>query len=223
MQYVSCRIIRLNLLPLLPLTLISLGGTANPRSMRFQFRLHKPGKIDRGRHEKGKTGFSPCYFTSLPILEDENFVDLRPWTDQTPITVADIYPMDMVIDLFRKSKFFVLRWRFPCRCFTGFVRCFGTQPPPPIAFYLVVLYLILKLRKLTWFGAKKNNLYSGPSLCHCDKSWSTCGLDHQERRPTTHQLNEASGNGCEPSETDRAKKIPQCRSFGKSHWMIKKN
>ncbi|CAG8705620.1 16127_t:CDS:2, partial [Acaulospora morrowiae] len=39
---------------------------------------------------------------NLPILDSTIFVDFRPWMDQTPITISHKFPMEMVIELFRK-------------------------------------------------------------------------------------------------------------------------
>lgn len=74
---------------------MTLVGFINRSEMKYavsQARQHRPGS-------------AMCFFTSsVPVSEsgEENVVDLRPWTDQTPITVTDIYQMDLVIDLFRK-------------------------------------------------------------------------------------------------------------------------
>lgn len=49
------------------------------------------------------TGDSPCHFAGrLPILEDSHVVDLRPWVDQTPITLSHLFPMEQVIKLFQR-------------------------------------------------------------------------------------------------------------------------
>nr|CAG8435974.1 10549_t:CDS:10 [Entrophospora candida] len=53
--------------------------------------------------KQGISSSCPCYFSNnLPILDSSEFVDFRPWMDQTPITVSHKFPMEMVIELFRK-------------------------------------------------------------------------------------------------------------------------
>ncbi|CAI2169908.1 3629_t:CDS:10 [Funneliformis geosporum] len=59
--------------------------------------------IDKARGKQGISSSSSCYFSSnLPVLDSSPFIDFQPWMDQTPITVSHKFPMEMVIELFRK-------------------------------------------------------------------------------------------------------------------------
>ncbi|PKC10025.1 hypothetical protein RhiirA5_472307 [Rhizophagus irregularis] len=59
--------------------------------------------IDKAKKKPGILLSSPCYFSgNLPILDDSIFIDFKPWMDQTPITVSHKFPMEMVIELFKK-------------------------------------------------------------------------------------------------------------------------
>ncbi|CAG8626748.1 4929_t:CDS:10 [Ambispora leptoticha] len=59
--------------------------------------------IEKARTTQGISSSSPCYFSNnLPILDSNAFIDFRPWMDQTPITVSHKFPMETVIELFRK-------------------------------------------------------------------------------------------------------------------------
>ncbi|KAI9295952.1 hypothetical protein K502DRAFT_315133 [Neoconidiobolus thromboides FSU 785] len=61
--------------------------------------------LEQGVQQPGIDGNSPCLFDiidahSLTILESNNFLDIRSWTDHTPITVSLTLPMELVISLF---------------------------------------------------------------------------------------------------------------------------
>ncbi|KAJ3300244.1 hypothetical protein HK104_002806 [Borealophlyctis nickersoniae] len=63
--------------------------------------------IDQARKDPTMSGTSPCYFTEDLPLFDSAFdsapvLDLRPWIDQTPMTITPRFPMEMVIELFKK-------------------------------------------------------------------------------------------------------------------------
>lgn len=60
--------------------------------------------LDEARRQPLINGSTPCYFNSdlLPLFDSTPFVDLRPWVDQTPITLSPKFPMDMVMEVFKK-------------------------------------------------------------------------------------------------------------------------
>ncbi|RKO87232.1 chloride channel [Blyttiomyces helicus] len=59
--------------------------------------------IDRARNRDGVADSTPCYLSEdLPLLDSAMFVDFRPWTDQTPMTISPRFPMEMVMELFKK-------------------------------------------------------------------------------------------------------------------------
>ncbi|RHZ61178.1 hypothetical protein Glove_349g121 [Diversispora epigaea] len=59
--------------------------------------------MEKVKTKPGISNLAPCYFSSnIPILDSTIFVDFRPWMDQTPITISHKFPMEMVIEIFRK-------------------------------------------------------------------------------------------------------------------------
>ncbi|CAG8565857.1 9338_t:CDS:10 [Diversispora eburnea] len=59
--------------------------------------------MEKVKRKQGISSSAPCYFSSnIPILDSTIFVDFRPWMDQTPITISHKFPMEMVIEIFRK-------------------------------------------------------------------------------------------------------------------------
>ncbi|CAG8600346.1 6369_t:CDS:10 [Funneliformis caledonium] len=59
--------------------------------------------IEKASGKQGITSSSSCYFSSnLSALDSSPFIDFQPWMDQTPITVSHKFPMEMIIELFRK-------------------------------------------------------------------------------------------------------------------------
>nr|KAJ3419505.1 hypothetical protein HK105_006864 [Polyrhizophydium stewartii] len=58
--------------------------------------------LDKARGE-GSAGSMPAIFTSDPTLEDTFAgVDLRPWIDHTPVKIHPRFPVDMLVELFKK-------------------------------------------------------------------------------------------------------------------------
>ncbi|KND04750.1 uncharacterized protein SPPG_00455 [Spizellomyces punctatus DAOM BR117] len=43
-----------------------------------------------------------CIFTDLQQDTEDPFLDFRPWTDQTPMTISPKFPMELVMELFKK-------------------------------------------------------------------------------------------------------------------------
>lgn len=61
--------------------------------------------LDQAKKRSDVTGATPCFFTEDPPPGHgaaEPFVDLRPWTDLTPFTCGPRFPMELVMELFRK-------------------------------------------------------------------------------------------------------------------------
>jgi hypothetical protein len=61
--------------------------------------------LDQARKRSDVTGATPCFFTEEPPASHsaaEPFCDLRPWTDLTPFTCGPRFPMELVMELFRK-------------------------------------------------------------------------------------------------------------------------
>ncbi|KAI9019798.1 chloride channel [Hyaloraphidium curvatum] len=61
--------------------------------------------LDQARKRSDVTGETPCYFTEEPPPSHDSaepYCDLRPWTDLTPFTCGPRFPMELVMELFRK-------------------------------------------------------------------------------------------------------------------------
>lgn len=61
--------------------------------------------LDQARKRSDVTGITPCFFLEDPPASHgaaAPYVDLRPWTDLTPFTCGPRFPMELVMELFRK-------------------------------------------------------------------------------------------------------------------------
>ncbi|KAI9202265.1 chloride channel [Polychytrium aggregatum] len=59
--------------------------------------------LDRARNKPGVTNDTICCFSeSWPYTDCPEFLDMRPWIDQTPMSVPPQFPIELVVELFKK-------------------------------------------------------------------------------------------------------------------------
>lgn len=58
---------------------------------------------DSARHVRSLPGLTECYFANVQYGgEPDTYVDLRPWMDQTPITLPQRSSLQLTMNLFQK-------------------------------------------------------------------------------------------------------------------------
>lgn len=59
--------------------------------------------IDSARERPNVDGDTLCHFSDeIPVMDTSGFLDLKPWMDSTPFTVHPQFPMEMVLEIFKK-------------------------------------------------------------------------------------------------------------------------